>query len=587
MNNTNERLKSQLKIRSKFAVNFTCILVTAYGAYLIANTLTTQIIHHHHMGIGHLTRTVTDVIVDVPLLIGLTAVYLGVLLKRRKRTAWIVAILATTLYLGIGLSQAFNHYTGINSPHPIHYAHKHLLADIITSVVFPFIILLTLYGFRKEFVVKSDVQGFKFAVRISVVVLFITLLYGVAGFMLLDSSDFHQEINTPTAIHYTIDQFNITTTKPIHPYTRRAEIFVDSLSFISYLSVIYVVLSLFQPLRFRFSDQTHNRTKTLELMNKYGAPSEEFFKLWPHDKSYFFDDTQQSALAFHVYKGVALVLSDPIGNPDRFKPLLAGFNNLCFNNDWLPALIHVSDAHYRLYEACGYSMQKLGQEAVVDLEHFVEGPLKDKYFRQINNKFNKQGYSFELLKPPHHKAVVERLRTVSDEWLAKGNKSERGFAMAYFTDEYVSMCEIAVVRDAADTIQAFLNLIPAEFDHEEATYDMLRQANKAQGNITDYLLINFMAALREQGYARINLGLSPLSGLDKDTSEDKTMLDNVLKVVYANGDMFFSFSGLHRFKSKYEPKWQDKYVGYKGGITGFSKTMTSLTRYMTKSVNLK
>jgi lysylphosphatidylglycerol synthetase-like protein (DUF2156 family) len=59
-----------------------------------------------------------------------------------------------------------------------------------------------------------------------------------------------------------------------------------------------------------------------------------------------------------------------------------------------------------------------------------------------------------------------------------------------------------------------------------------------------------------------------------------------MQFAYANGDAFFSFSGLHRFKAKYEPKWQDKYVGYKGGVAGFGRTVTMLTRCMTKVVKL-
>jgi len=408
----------------------------------------------------------------------------------------------------------------------------------------------------------------------------------VVGFQLLDDSDFHQEIGVMTGLHYTVDQFNLTTPHPLHPYTRRAHLFLDSLSFVSTISVAYALLSFFQPLKSRFGDQSNNREKVKDLLEKYGGSSEEFFKLWPHDKQYFFDDSGRSALAFHVYRGVALCLSDPVGDEARFKALMAGFLNLCFNNDWLPALIHVGDGQVALYERSGFTMQKLGQEAIVDIDHFINELKGSKYFRQILNKFNNQGYTFELLKAPHHKAVLGRVKDISDEWLSKGSRSERGYAMGYYTDEYMQQCSLAVARDAAGTIQAYTNVIPADFDKEEATYDLLRQGDGALSNINDFILINLIDALKEEGFSRLNMGLCPLAGLEDDDNEKQTILDNVLKFAYANGDKFFSFSGLYRFKSKYEPKWQDKYVCYKGGLPGFTKTVTALTRCMTKVVKL-
>lgn len=568
------KLNEQLQVRPNFAVTSTSLLVAMYGIYVIAETLLEQLVLHHH---GRFNRSIVDINLDLSLLLGISVIYLSLLLRRRKRTAWVVTVLAYTFYLGVGLSQLLNNRMFIS---------HHWILPLTKVVIFPIIILTLLYTFRKEFVVKSDISGFRSSLFFILALLMITIIYGVAGFMLMDKSDFHQEIGLPSAIHYTVDQFDLTVAKPIHPYTKRAKLFVDSLSFVSLISLIYAALSLFQPLRFRLSDQSGARQKTEELLNKYGDESEEFFKIWPHDKQYFFDDTGESVLAFHVHRGVALVLSDPAGDEKRFVPLLAGFLNLCFYNDWLPSFIHVSEDYYDLYEKSGFTLQKLGQEAVVDIDHFQANLKDSKYFRQILNKFNKQGYSYELLKPPHHKAVLERFKFISDEWLSKGNRSERGFALGYYTDEYMQLCEIAVARDAAGTIQGFLNLIPASFDKAEATYDMIRQSDKAPGNIVDFLLVNIISDLQQRGYARLNMGLCPLAGLKDDNNEEKTLLDNVLRLIYANGDRFFSFSGLYRFKSKYEPSWQNRYVAYKGGIPGLSRALIALTRYMTKSVHL-
>jgi len=560
-------VKRQLLVRRAFAVQFLSILVGVHGVYIIASSLVTQLGAHRG---SHLN----DLVVDVPLFIGLSLLYLGTLLRRRKRTAWLVAVTAYVFYLGLGINQLLRHLR----------LHNLNLDEAVRSLILPVAILILLFVLERAFIVKSDVQGFRFALRIVAAMLLVAVLYGTIGFTLLDQSDFHQEISFTSGLHYTVDQFNLTTTHPLHPYTKRAQLFDDSLSFVSFVAVIYAAFSLFQPLRGRLSDQRAGRERMTDLLTRYGAHSEEFFKLWPHDKQYFFDDSGQAGLAFHIYRGVALCLSDPVGDPMRFSGLLANFRRLCFSNDWLPAFIHVSDQHRKLYESNDFTLQKLGQDAVLDIGHFQSKVANEKYFRQIGNKFNKRGYSAELLSPPHHQAVLDRLRAISNDWLSKGGRVERGLVMGFYSDAYMQLCQVLVARDAAGTIQGFVNLVPAEFDREEANYDLLRHASGSLGNINDFMLMNLIVQLANMGYGKLNLGLCPLVGLDETDKEQRTMLDNVMRFAYANGDRFYSFSGLYRFKAKYEPEWHDRYLGYQGGVRGFSRTITAITRSMRKVI---
>jgi phosphatidylglycerol lysyltransferase len=540
-------------------------LVGAHGLFILATTLLDQLAIHRGQ---HL---INSLVIDIPLLIGVSLLYLASLLSRRKYTAWLVGVMAYIFYLGINVLPLLG----------IVRLHHLALIHVVRAVVLPIGVLSLLLVFRHDFVVRSDRQGFKSASRFSLIVLLAAFIYGTAGFALLDRTDFHQEITIGSAAHYTIDQFDLTTNHPVTPVTRRAHVFVDSLSFVSTAAVIYAVIALFQPLRLRLIDQSSNRELLRKLLEQYGAPSEDYFKLWPHDKQYYFDDDQCCGLAYHVWRGVALCLGDPAGNSRHYGELLDTFSEVCYQNDWLPTFVHIQDGHRKLYENRGYTLQKLGQEAVIDLEHFESEVGRNKYFRHIRNKFTKQGYTAELLLPPHHGAVVNRLRDISNDWLERGGRVERGFAMGYFSDEYMQACPIMVVRDAAGTIQAFVNQLPANFDKEEATYDLLRNTQSSLGNITDFLLLHFIARLRADGYSRLNLGLCPLTGLDESDADERTgLIHNLLRFTFANGDRLYSFSGLYRFKAKYEPEWRDRFVAYRGGIRGFSRSMTALTRTM-------
>ncbi len=561
---TARSISTIFSINRRFAARLISLLVGLHGLFLLATVLLGQF--EVHRG----SRLISSIVIDVPLLIGVSLMYLGSLLSRRKRTAWYVSIVAYLLYLIIGIAAS----------HRLFADHHMGVLFIVRGLVLPSVILILLYLFRREFVVKSDPRGFRAAAQFSLLVIAAALVYGVVGFTLLDKPDFHHEISFTDSVHYTVDQFDLTTNHPLKPRSRRARVFVDSLSFVSTSAVIYAVVALFQPLRLLRNDQTSNRERMQLLLNNYGAPSEDYFKLWPHDKQYFFDDEHDTAVAYHVWRGVALCLGDPVGDKQHVGTAVDAFGDICYQNDWLPTYVHVQDTHRELYESRGYALQKLGQEAVVNIAHFESEVSSSKYFRQINNKFTKQGYTSELLTPPHHQAVLNRLREISDDWLSRGGRVERGFAMGYYSDEYMQLCPVMVARDAAGTIQAFMNQLPATFDRDEATYDLLRNTQKSLGNSTDYLLMKFIAELQQLGYKHLNLGLCPLTGLSDSEDPQSGLIHNLLRFAYANGDRFYSFSGLYKFKAKYEPQWRDRYVAYQGGVRGFGRSMTALMRTM-------
>lgn len=560
------RQRSALRDKHEALLKLLSYGVALNGILIIAGVL------HDQVG-GNFLRpefgSISGLIFSLPLFLGLTLVYLSVLLQRRKRTAWLVTILVYGFVMGLNILRLVG----------VHHISENFsaLRDAV-NILLPAAIVAVLTLLDDQFTVKSDIRSFGVSLRFVVAAMCIALVYGVVGFLFLDVHDFHHEISLGEAVHRTIDQFGLTTSSDIIPYTRRAHIFLSSLSVISLAAVGYAFLSFFQPLRARFSDQSEYRRTTERLLSKYNGNSEDFFKLWPHDKYYFFNAAQNAGVAYTVRHGIALVVGDPMGSSKDFPKLITTFDEWCRSNDWRVAYVHVTEQHAKLYQQKQFGLQKIGEEAVLNLGHFKEHVQNDKYFRHIRSRFEKQGYACELLKPPHSQALMNRLSAISAEWLERPGRAERGFMMGAFNAQYMQQCPVMVLRDQASTIQAFINQIPS-YDPEEANFDLLRHTSEALGNSNDRLLLAFIDELHAEGFKRLNLGLCPLSGLD-DADQERTVIDNALRFVYANGDRFYSFSGLRRFKEKYQPEWQDRYIAYRGGVSGFTKTLNALNRAM-------
>ena len=534
------------------------LFISAYGLLLIGGIFL-------RTGLFHPLHVINAFFSSVLPLIGVSYLYLGSLLMRRKQNAWRAAVVVSTLVLALNAFQLLR-FSGddiVGAP-----------LRLWLRVILPLFVFVLLLLSKRVFIVKSDVRSFQQALTVSAVLILVTLLYGTAGFMLLNKADLDREHTIITAAHETVDQFGLTTDRPV-AQSKRARVFLDSLPVISVGTLIYVALSFFQPLRARLSPQASQREHVEHLLREYPSDIDDFFKLWPHDKRYYFSKDGTAGLAYHVSRGVALVVGDPFGNPKQISRVIASFSELCFVNDWMPAFLHGTDRFRKHYERHGLELQKIGEEAIVDLANF-KNTASSKYFRQIANRFAKQGYTAEYLRPPHSPAVLSRLQEISDEWLQRPGREERRLMMGYFTQQYMQQCDIQVAKDSNGQIQGFLNLVTT-YEPDTYNYDMLRSSEAALGNCNDFLLQTLIGELRQRNGKLLNLGLSPLAGLDKK-AENANLIDSGLRFIYANGDRLYSFSGLQRFKNKYEPNWEPRYIVFPGGIRNFSRIVTAFNR---------
>ncbi|HUD81737.1 MAG TPA: phosphatidylglycerol lysyltransferase domain-containing protein [Patescibacteria group bacterium] len=546
---------------SKYVLRLVILSVAINGLLLIGTTLLDEVILRHH------ART-SQTLLYVHLISGLTLLYLSFLLVRRKTTALLLCIPVYAFILGVGITELTRYSSGHHFP----------VLTLLRSILFPLIVVGGLAYYRNDFKVKSDLESFGQSVKFIVIILAVAFLYGTGGFMLMDKHDFHQEIGFNSAAINTIDQFGLISGHSVRAYSRRAKLFTTSLSVISIGALAYGFVSLVQPLKARFVNQTTNRQHMRRLLSQNSKDSEDFFKLWPQDKAYIFNKDRTAGLSLRVHRGIALCAGDPAGPMNLLDGLIEDFQQLCYGNDWLPAFVHTTPQYTEFYKKHGFTSQKIGEEAILSIEHFNKNVKDTKYFRHINNKFTRLGYTTQLHMPPHSQHFVSQIRSVSSNWLTQPGRVERGFMMGYFSNQYIQQCPIMTVSDESGAIKAFLNQVYS-FEKEEANYDLLRSTSDSPGNINDFLLLNFIDYATKAGFKRINMGLCPLVGLDKHEA-DHAIIDGALRFAYANGDRIYSFSGLHRFKAKYEPSWSSRYVIYVRGIRGFSRTMNALIRAM-------
>ncbi len=209
----------------------------------------------------------------------------------------------------------------------------------------------------------------------------------------------------------------------------------------------------------------------------------------------------------------------------------------------------VSGEHYRAY--------KLGEEALIPLDNFsFDGSARAK-LRNFNRKCEREAHYFEVIAKPTD-ALLTQCRAVSDQWLASKQAKEKQFSLGFFDLDYLRNTPIAVVwKD--DRVMAFANVLQSA-DLSVVSVDLMRHSDDAITGVMDYLFGQLMLWAKVQGYASFSLGMSPLKDVERDALARSRLWPVAARKIIKHGERFYNFQGLRRFKEKWQPEWQPRYL---------------------------
>ena len=294
------------------------------------------------------------------------------------------------------------------------------------------------------------------------------------------------------------------------------------------------------------------------------APSSHGFLALVQDKSLLFNEDNDAFLMYARAGHCWVVMGDPIGNPDKFDDLLWQFRELCDAYDGWPVFYQVTQKYLPHFLEQGLSLYKLGEEAIVPLAEFDLQSSKYRSLRQSHAKALREGLRFKIIEASEVKALLPTLEVISSSWLKAKQGREKGFSVGYFSAAYLCATPMALVY-LNDELVAFSN-VWASAAKIEFSVDLMRYEPSLSGsNIMDFLFTELLLWGKQQGYQQFNLGMAPMSGLtDRAVVPFWTKL---AKTVYKKGNKFYNFQGLRRYKDKFNPRWEAKYLICYGGLS--------------------
>jgi phosphatidylglycerol lysyltransferase len=289
----------------------------------------------------------------------------------------------------------------------------------------------------------------------------------------------------------------------------------------------------------------------------------------------FLVSPQGDAFVMYGHRGGScVVMGDPVGPRERWRDLLWELRARAHHDGVRLCFFQISTEALPLMIELGLRPIKYGEEAHVSVASFDLAGARMKSLRNSHARACREGLRLEIVPAADVGSWLGALRSVSEDWLARHGKTEKTFSLGRFDPEYLCRFDLAVVlgRDGAPV--AFANIWRSG-DGYELSVDLMRQSAAAPPASMDFLLTGLLQHARETGARRFNLGLAPLSGMK--AGKLAPTWARLANLIFSIGGWRYAFAGLRRYKDKFGPCWESRFIAIPPGPSGW-RSLIDLAR---------
>jgi lysyl-tRNA synthetase class 2 len=485
--------------------------------------------------------TVVGTAVIATLGVGLMMLATG--LRRRKRRAWQLAVVACVLLVA-------SHIVG-----------RHAVVPTVVTLL----LLVGLLVTRHQFTAQPDPVGRLAAVRVVVQMLLagfliVTLLLFVRPPLLLG----HPSVGERLA------QAALSLIGISGPVQFRAMWFDDLTAVLGLTFGIaalvlggYFLLRSAEP-RPALTEEDGERIR--DLLARHGrADSLGYFAL-RRDKAVVFSASGKAAVGYRVLAGVALASGDPLGDLEAWPGAIGEFLDACRRYGWVPAVLGCSEDGARVWaREGGLDALELGDEAVVDVATFSLQGRSMRTVRQAVSRVRRAGYE----------TTVRRLHDVPADELTqlgklvahwRGGPDERGFSMALsrVADGEADPDAVVVVATVDGETRGLLQFVP--WGEDGLSLDlMIRDPSVPDNGLNELLIADLLGACRGLGVDRVSLNFAVFrSALERGERIGAGPVARLWARLLRTASRWWQIETLYRFNARFGPMWVPRFLVFDG-----------------------
>jgi len=295
-----------------------------------------------------------------------------------------------------------------------------------------------------------------------------------------------------------------------------------------------------------------------DIVRRHGRGTLDYFALRDDKQIFLFRD---SLVAYAVYGGVALVSPDPIGPKAERTEVLSAFRDFADSRGWTIGIMAAGEEWLPIYHAAGMHYLYIGDEAIVDCQHFTLAGQKMKGLRQACTRLVRHGYSVEFFDPA--KIEPSRVSEIMDliSLLRRGG-GERGFSMMLgrLFDPKDKGLLLTVVYDPNGKPVAVCQFVPSPAIKGYSLDLMRRDPGEHPNGLVDFALCSTIEHLRGQGAQGLSLNFAAFRSVLE--GEGDGTFTRVERWALKRLSGILPIESLWTFNSKYQPTWLPRHVVY-------------------------
>lgn len=236
-----------------------------------------------------------------------------------------------------------------------------------------------------------------------------------------------------------------------------------------------------------------------------------------------------------------IMLGDPVHGKADPGEILRDLSQAARQRLLVPCLYKCGARFALKAKAAGWSVMKVGQDAIVDTQRF---DLASPACRQLRRHIRKAESAGVKIRTTHGFLPLEEMAEIAADW-AQVQGCARGFSMGRFAPDYV--CEQRTYLAFLDRqMVGFLTL--HESSGEQAV-DLMCQSRDAPSGTMHMLMAHAIAQAAEMDCARLSLAAVPQLSQHIRWPRLSAMVERKTGA-----------AGLARFKSMFAPRWHPLYI---------------------------
>ncbi|MGW7242873.1 phosphatidylglycerol lysyltransferase domain-containing protein [Streptomyces sp. NPDC054804] len=502
-------------------------------------------LHLHRQHAHHSGQFFTPYLATAGLVSAALAIFFVLVMRRRKRAAWVVNILLSTplfaLYV-LALTQ--------------HEYRAHVFNWVSAALTGLFVAALLVS--RREFDAVGDPSNPRLALAVGVGGVAVT---GVLGTLLVHATNKLPGATLPDEIAYTL--LRGISVGPLADHViavhapRWTDVIINALLAAAFCLVLYAG---FRSPRGRRLLSAEDESKLRGLLDRHGARDSLGYFALRRDKMAIFSPTGKAAVTYRVVGGVSLASGDPIGDPEAWPGAIDAWLTEARQHAWTPAVMGASEEAGTIYARHGLDALELGDEAIVDIADFTLEGRAMRVVRQAHNRVRRAGYTVRVrrhedIPPDEMSLLIDR----ADHW--RDGTTERGFSMALgrLGDPADGRCVMLECRDADDVPRALLSFVP--WGEQGLSLDLMRRDRDAENGLMEFMVVELLLRASDLKVDRVSLNFAMFRSVFERGS--RLGAGPVLRLWHATLTFFsrwWQIESLYRANAKYRPIWEPRYL---------------------------